>query len=55
MSTQTTTKQDVYTGVTNRIITELEQGVRPWVKPWQNQHGAGCISRPPSAVTASSC
>lgn len=46
MSTQTTTKQDVYTRVTNRIITELEQGVRPWVKPWQSQHAAGCISRP---------
>ena len=29
----TTTKQDVYTRVTNRIIAELEQGVRPWVKP----------------------
>ena len=29
MSTQTTTKQDVYTRVTNRIIAELEQGVRP--------------------------
>lgn len=29
MNTQTTTKQDVYTRVTNRIIAELEQGVRP--------------------------
>ena len=34
MSTATTPRIDVYTRVTNRIIEELEQGVRPWLKPW---------------------
>lgn len=29
--------QELYTSVTQRIITELEQGVAPWVKPWSGQ------------------
>jgi antirestriction protein ArdC len=37
---------DVYTRVTNHIITELEKGVRPWFKPWSVEHAAGRISRP---------
>lgn len=37
---------DVYTRVTNRIIEELEQGVRPWMKPWNAEHAAGRITRP---------
>lgn len=28
--------KDIYTDVTNRIITALEQGVPPWVCPWQD-------------------
>jgi antirestriction protein ArdC len=39
-------KQDVYERVTNRIVEELEQGVRPWMKPWNAAHAAGRISRP---------
>jgi len=27
-------KKDVYTRVTERIIADLEQGVRTWLKPW---------------------
>lgn len=49
MSTTITTKQtriDVYERVTNRIIEQLEQGVRPWLKPWNAEHAAGRISRP---------
>lgn len=41
-----TTKQDVYTRVTNRIIADLEKGVRPWAKPWSAEHAAGHITRP---------
>lgn len=37
---------DVYTRITNQIIAELEQGVRPWMKPWDAAHLAGSISRP---------
>jgi antirestriction protein ArdC len=39
-------KQDVYERITNRIVAELEQGVRPWFKPWNAEHAAGRITRP---------
>src|SRR6202007_649437 len=39
-------KQDVYTRITNKIIAALEQGVRPWTKPWNAEHAAGKITRP---------
>jgi antirestriction protein ArdC len=42
----TTTKPDVYTRVTHKILADLEQGVRPWVKPWNAEHAAGRIVRP---------
>ena len=40
------TKADVYTRVTNKILADLEQGVRPWAKPWSGEHAAGRITRP---------
>lgn len=46
MSTETTPRQDVYTRVTNRIIEELEKGVRPWLKPWNAENAAARITRP---------
>jgi antirestriction protein ArdC len=42
----TKTRIDVYTRVTNRIVEQLEQGVRPWHKPWNAEHAAGRITRP---------
>jgi antirestriction protein ArdC len=39
-------RKDVYTRVTDRIIADLEQGVRTWMKPWSAEHAAGRISRP---------
>jgi antirestriction protein ArdC len=41
-----TERKDVYTRVTERIISDLEQGVRTWLKPWSAEHAAGRISRP---------
>jgi len=38
--------RDVYSRITNRIIADLEQGVRPWMKPWNADHAAGRITRP---------
>ena len=29
--------KDIYQSVTNRIISELEQGVVPWIKPWSGE------------------
>lgn len=36
--------RDVYSEITNRILGQLQQGVRPWIKPWST---AGCgVTRP---------
>jgi antirestriction protein ArdC len=39
-------KTDIYTRVTDKIAADLEQGVRPWHKPWNAEHAAGKITRP---------
>jgi len=39
-------RKDIYTRVTERIVADLEAGVRTWVKPWNAEHAAGKISRP---------
>jgi antirestriction protein ArdC len=38
--------RDVYSRITNRIIADLEQGVRPWMRPWSVEHAAVKITRP---------
>ena len=37
---------DPYARVTQRILAQLEQGVRPWTKPWSVQTLEGRVSRP---------
>jgi antirestriction protein ArdC len=39
-------KKDVYSRITDKIIADLEEGVRPWMKPWNAEHAAGKITRP---------
>jgi antirestriction protein ArdC len=39
-------KQDIYTRITNQIVSHLEKGVRPWVRPWNAEHSAGRITHP---------
>jgi len=46
MTKNSATRQDVYTRVTDKIIADLEQGVRTWMKPWNAEHAAGRITRP---------
>lgn len=46
MTRKDTPRQDVYTRVTNKIIADLEQGVRTWMKPWNAEHAAGRITKP---------
>jgi len=41
-----TARTDVYSRVTDRILADLEQGVRPWMKPWNADNTAGRITRP---------
>jgi antirestriction protein ArdC len=40
------TRVDLYTRVTQAIVADLENGVRPWTKPWSAEHLAGRITRP---------
>jgi antirestriction protein ArdC len=47
MKTSTSTSRaDLYTRVTDRVIADLEQGVRPWLKPWNTEHTADRITLP---------
>jgi antirestriction protein ArdC len=39
-------KEDFYQRITDQIVASLEQGVRPWMKPWNAEHAAGRITRP---------
>ena len=41
-----TTREDVYSRVTARIVADLEQGTRPWLKPWHASHAEGRIPLP---------
>jgi antirestriction protein ArdC len=43
---QNTERQDIYTRVTAKIVASLEQGVRPWIRPWNAENAAGRITRP---------
>jgi antirestriction protein ArdC len=37
---------DAYTRITNRIVADLEQGVRPWCKPWGGDQLGARVTRP---------
>ena len=39
-------RADIYTRITDRIVEDLEQGVRPWMKPWSAANTLGRINRP---------
>jgi antirestriction protein ArdC len=51
MPTKTTTApRDYCAEITNKIIEQLEQGVKPWVRPWDDTAAAGAMA-PINAVT----
>lgn len=39
-------KTDIYTRVTDKIVADLEKGIRTWLQPWNAEHAAGRITRP---------
>ena len=39
-------RADVYQRITDQIVTELEKGIRPWMKPWNAANTEGRIVRP---------
>ena len=38
--------KDVYQRITDRIIADLEQGTRPWLKPWSGGNLGGKVTLP---------
>ena len=46
MAAKTKTRRDIYQDITNKIVAQLEDGIRPWLKPWNAEHAAGRITRP---------
>ena len=38
--------KDVYTRITDKIVADLEKGVRPWMRPWSATHTEGRIIKP---------
>ena len=42
---QNSERQDIYTRITNQIVASLEQGVRPWSRPWSGENVATRITR----------
>jgi antirestriction protein ArdC len=45
-ATDSSSRADIYTTITTRIVKALEAGTRPWLKPWDAEHFAGRITRP---------
>jgi antirestriction protein ArdC len=39
-------RANIYSRVTSHIIADLEDGVRPWLKPWSTGNAAGRIIKP---------
>ncbi|MEI9425387.1 zincin-like metallopeptidase domain-containing protein [Mesorhizobium sp. Cs1299R1N1] len=39
-------RTDIYTRITERIVADLEKGVRPWVQPWRASNANGRVTRP---------
>jgi antirestriction protein ArdC len=46
MSANASPRADIYSRVTARIIADLENGVRTWLKPWSVENASGRITRP---------
>ncbi len=39
-------RADIYARITDRIVADLEKGVRPWMQPWRSGNGSGGVTRP---------
>lgn len=44
--TEGTGRIDIYARITDRIVADLEKGVRPWIQPWHAANTKGGITRP---------
>jgi antirestriction protein ArdC len=39
-------RPDIYAEITNKIVCELERGMRPWTQPWSASNAVGRVTRP---------
>uniref|UniRef100_A0A9E8A1K3 Zincin-like metallopeptidase domain-containing protein n=1 Tax=Bosea sp. NBC_00436 TaxID=2969620 RepID=A0A9E8A1K3_9HYPH len=39
-------RADIYTRITEKIVADLEKGVRPWMQPWRARNAIGRVTRP---------
>ena len=39
-------RTDIYARITDRIVADLEKGVRPWMQPWRSGNGSRVVTRP---------
>ncbi|MFC5422992.1 ArdC family protein [Bosea eneae] len=39
-------RADIYTRITEKILADLEKGVRPWMQPWRAGNAIGRVTRP---------
>jgi antirestriction protein ArdC len=46
MTSDNSSRQDIYSRITDQIVRSLEQGIQPWTQPWNAAHAAGPVSRP---------
>ncbi len=37
---------DIYARITDRIVADMEKGVRPWMQPWRASNAVGRVTRP---------
>ena len=44
--TEAKPRADIYARITDKIVADLGEGVRPWVQPWNSGNLAGEVSRP---------
>ena len=46
MTKTDTPRQDIYSRITDQIVSALKRGVKPWTQPWNAGHAAGPVCRP---------
>ncbi|PZR94757.1 MAG: antirestriction protein ArdC [Stutzerimonas stutzeri] len=39
-------RNDIYARITDRIVADLEKGVKPWMQPWRSRNAIGRVTRP---------
>lgn len=46
MTREKSNRKDIYSRITNQIVSMLEKGIKPWTQPWNATHAAGPVTKP---------